>query len=69
MERPHGAITFYTKTGKEFSGHGTVNHSIKEYVRGKFYHSNTVENYFSILKRGITGVYQHVGQKPPRTYS
>ena len=58
----------YTKAGREFSGHGTVNHSIKEYVRGGFYHSNTVENYFSILKRGINGVYQHVSQKHLKRY-
>jgi hypothetical protein len=50
----------YTKLGKEFAGHGTVNHSIDEYVRGNFWHTNTVENYFSILKRGITGTYHHV---------
>ena len=48
----------YSKIGREFSGHGTVNHSIKEYVRGEFFHSNTVENYFSILKRGVMGNYQ-----------
>ncbi len=58
----------YTKTGREFSGHGTVNHSIKEYVRGKFYHSNTVENYFSILKRGINGNYQWVSAKHLKRY-
>jgi transposase-like protein len=40
--------------------HGTVNHSAEEYVRGKFWHTNTVENYFSILKRGLYGVYHHV---------
>lgn len=40
--------------------HGTVNHSAEEYVRGNFWHTNTVENYFSILKRGIVGVYHHV---------
>ncbi|MGF1610713.1 MAG: IS1595 family transposase [Kiloniellales bacterium] len=50
----------YTKLGEEFAGHGTVNHSIDEYVRGTFWHTNTVENYFSILKRGITGTYHHV---------
>jgi len=50
----------YTKTGKEFAGHGTVNHSAEEYVRAYFWHTNTVENYFSILKRGITGTYHHV---------
>ena len=40
--------------------HGTVNHSAEEYVRATFWHTNTAENYFSILKRGITGVYHHV---------
>jgi len=52
----------YIGVGKEFSGHGTVNHSNDEYVRGVFWHTNTVENYFSILKRGIYGVYQHVSE-------
>lgn len=51
----------YPKIGREFAGHGTVNHSIEEYVRtGGFHHTNTVENYFSLLKRGIVGVYHHV---------
>lgn len=60
--------TVYTKMGREFSGHGTVNHSIKEYVRGVFWHTNTVENYFSILKRGINGNYQWVSQKHLKRY-
>jgi len=50
----------YTKIGGEFAGHGTVNHSAEEYVRAYFWHTNTVEGYFSILKRGIVGVYHHV---------
>jgi hypothetical protein len=58
----------YTKTGREFKGHGTVNHSIKEYVRGAFFHSNTVENYFSILKRGVNGNYQWVSAKHLKRY-
>jgi transposase-like protein len=45
-----------------FSGHGRVNHSAEEYVRAAFWHTNTAENYFSILKRGITGVYHHVSE-------
>lgn len=52
--------TVYPKIGREFAAHGTVNHSAEEYVREKFWHTNTVENYFSILKRGIVGVYHHV---------
>lgn len=50
----------YPKIGREFAGHGTVNHSAEEYVRAYFWHTNTVEGYFSILKRGITGTYHHV---------
>ncbi|MGH9438938.1 MAG: IS1595 family transposase [Terriglobia bacterium] len=49
----------YWKVGEEFASHQTVNHSAKEYVRGDAY-TNTVEGYFSILKHGIYGVYQHV---------
>ncbi len=63
-----GAQPSYVKVGREFVGHGTVNHSIQEYVRGGFWHTNTVENYFSILKRGITGVYQHVSQQHLKRY-
>jgi len=32
-------------------------------VRGNFWHTNTVENYFSILKRGIIGTFHHVSQQ------
>jgi transposase-like protein len=42
-------------------GFGIVNHSAKEYVRGDVY-TNTVEGYFSILKRGVYGIYQHVSE-------
>jgi transposase-like protein len=49
----------YTEIGTGFASHATVNHSIKEYVRGDA-HTNTVEGYFSIFKRGIYGVYHHV---------
>ena len=51
----------YTGIGWNFASHGTVVHSAKEYVRGEAY-TNTVEGYFSILKRGIYGVYQHVSE-------
>jgi transposase-like protein len=51
----------YTYVGHNFASHGTVVHSNKEYVRGDV-HTNTVEGYFSILKRGIYGVYQHVSE-------
>ncbi len=59
---------YYKRVGREYGGHGTVNHSIKEYVRGAFWHTNTVENYFSIFKRGITGNYQWVSAKHLKRY-
>ncbi len=48
----------YVKVGKEFASHESVNHSAEEYVRGNV-HTNTVEGFFSIFKRGMYGVYQH----------
>src|ERR1700674_2314706 len=45
----------------------SVNHSISEYVRGPV-HTNTVEGYFSILKRGITGTYHHVSPQHLKRY-
>ena len=52
----------YVKTGAEFASHAMVDHSSGEYVRDGWKHSNTVENYFSILKRGVYGVYHHVSE-------
>ncbi len=52
----------YTKTGREFSGHGTVNHSAKEYVRGGFWYTNTVESYFALIKRGVYGNFHNVSE-------
>ena len=53
--------SLYTVIGKQMAGHETVKHSLNEYVRGQA-HTNTVEGFFSLLKRGITGVYHHVGK-------
>ena len=44
-----------------------VNHSIGEYVRGDI-HTNTIEGYFSILKRGIVGTYHSVSQQHLKRY-
>ena len=55
----------YTETGKEFADHRTVKHSAGEYVRyddDTIVHSNTVENVFSVFKRGMKGIYQHCGE-------
>jgi transposase-like protein len=47
--------------------HEIINHSAEEYVRGEA-HTNTVESYFAILKRGITGTYHHVSQQHLKRY-
>lgn len=57
----------YRLVGSMFARHEVVNHGIGEYVRGDA-HTNTIEGYFSILKRGITGVYHHVSQEHLKRY-
>jgi hypothetical protein len=57
----------YKYLGKEYASHDTVNHSKDEYVRGEV-HTNTVEGYYSIFKRGMKGVYQHCAEKHLHRY-
>ncbi|MBI4183129.1 MAG: IS1595 family transposase [Proteobacteria bacterium] len=52
----------YPKIGDEFAGHGAVNHSADEYVRGSFWYTNTVESYFALLKRGVYGTFHNVSE-------
>jgi transposase-like protein len=52
---------------KKIRKHEKVNHSQGEYVRGEV-HTNTVEGYFSIFKRGMKGVYQHCSEKHLHRY-
>src|SRR3546814_18800185 len=60
----------YTRVGREFNGHSTVNHSASEYVTtGGFKHSNTVENFFSIFKRGVIGTYHYMSEAHLPRYS
>jgi transposase-like protein len=58
----------YRGVGREFERHETVMHSGKEYVRGGLWHTNTVEGFFSIFKRGMRGVYQHCGDRHLHRY-
>ena len=52
--------TWYKRVGQSFTGgHQTVNHHKGEYARGHV-HTNTVEGFFSLLKRGIVGTFHHV---------
>ena len=58
------AATF-VEVGWNFASHSTVKHTADEYVRrenGRLITTNTVEGFFSILKRGMYGVYQHVSE-------
>src|SRR5438876_11375328 len=59
--------TYYRELGREFARHDTVNHKLEEYVRGDA-HTNTAENFFSIFKRGMHGVYQHCSEKHLHRY-
>jgi hypothetical protein len=59
--------TNYREAKAYFSDHLTVRHSAYEYVRGKV-HTNTIEGYFSIFKRGMKGVYQHCSEKHLHRY-
>lgn len=59
----------YKKVGKEYSGHGAVNHSADEYVRGMFWHTNTAESFFAILKRGVYGTFHSVSEQHLQRYA
>ena len=57
----------YSKLGKEYKKHVIINHARDEWVNGQF-HTNTIEGYFSHLKRGIYGIYHHVNPKHLQRY-
>jgi transposase-like protein len=57
----------YGGSDEHFASHETVRHSIEEYVRGDV-HTNSVEGYFGIFKRGMRGVYQHCKEKHLHRY-
>lgn len=51
----------------DFADHSFVSHGRGEYGRGKV-HTNTIEGYFSIFKRGMKGIYQHCGEQHLHRY-
>lgn len=53
----------YRPIGKNFASHDSVNHARDEYVNPiqPHIHTNTVEGFFSVFKRGMKGTYQHCG--------
>ncbi len=52
----------YTGADAHTATHETVKHSAGEYVRGDV-HTNSAEGFFGVFKKGMTGVYQHCGEK------
>jgi transposase-like protein len=61
----------FAQLGWNFRSHQSVNHSKDEYVRregSRVITTNGVEGFFSILKRGIYGVYQHVSEAHLQRY-
>jgi len=70
----------YVNTGFEFRTHGAVNHGEREYAKTETrpglwagvsgrWHTNTVENFFSIFKRGVIGTYHHVSEAHIHRYT
>ncbi len=57
----------YKAIGREFESHESVNHHEGEYGRG-IVHTNTVENFYSVFKRGMKGVYQHCSERHLHRY-
>jgi transposase-like protein len=57
--------------GKVFNAHGWTNHSAGQYVdyEDREIHTNTVEGFYSIFKRGMKGVYQHCGKQHLHRYA
>lgn len=60
----------YRHLGKHFAGHGFTAHGAGQYVdlNDRTIHTNTIEGYFSIFKRGMRGIYQHCGEQHLHRY-
>jgi transposase-like protein len=61
----------YRHLADDFAGHGFTNHGAGEYVNleDRSIHTNTVEGFYSIFKRGMKGVYQHCGKQHLHRYA
>ncbi len=57
----------YRFLNRDFAEHEFVSHGNGEYGRGDI-HTNTIEGYFSIFKRGMNGVYQHCAKRHLHRY-
>ncbi|MBK80456.1 MAG: IS1595 family transposase [Gammaproteobacteria bacterium] len=56
---------YYQRLGEHFASHRFVHHGSGVYVSkaDKAVHTNTIEGYFSVFKRGMKGVYQDCGKE------
>jgi transposase-like protein len=72
-------LNSYHGLGKHFEAHHSVNHSAKEYARewpgeppkaakGDSLHSNTIESFFSLIKRGVMGIFHNISPKHLHRY-
>jgi chromosome condensin MukBEF MukE localization factor len=57
----------YAHLNRDFVSHEFVTHGRGEYVRGDV-HTNTIEGFYSIFKRGMKGIYQHCAEKHLHRY-
>jgi transposase-like protein len=60
-------LNSYNGIGKHFKSHNSINHGAKQYVRGSI-HTNSIEGFWAILKRGIYGIYHQVSLKHLNAY-
>jgi transposase-like protein len=58
---------YYARGRFGTADHQMVNHELEEWARGDV-HTNTLEGYFSLFKRGMKGVYQHCAEKHLHRY-
>ena len=61
---------YYSPLSLTFKSHETVDHKSGEYVRSsnRSIHTNTIESFFSVFKRGMRGTYQHCGKQHLHRY-
>jgi len=57
----------YAHLSKHFAKHDFVRHGAGEYGRGEI-HTNTLEGFYSVFKRGMKGVYQHCSERHLHRY-
>lgn len=61
------SLNAYSLLSRDYSAHQIVKHDKDEFVRGSF-HTNTIEGFFSYLKRSIYGIYHNVSPKHLQRY-